>query len=1139
MPIAVPGQHTEPERIETDRWNVVYKITDMSACRVRVLPLPFRDIGRSGLRGARIRVAPHFKGGRVTSRIILLAAALATVAAIPAQAQQQTGSLIVNVTNTQSGEPMPGAQVSIQGTRLGGVTNEQGRFMNPAVPVGTYTVEVTLIGFSDVRQRDVAIRAGETAVVTATLEEAVLSMQAIIVSGVTDPTAGIKVPFTVSRVSQEQLQVPTVNSALASIQGKVAGVNIVRASGKPGAGVNIVLRSPTAFEENNSPLIVVDGVVIARDLNSTTADIEALDIANVEIIKGAAAASLYGSRAASGVVSITTNRGSQLPQNQTRIASRTEFGRGFLGSTVPITYAHHYLMDAAGTTLADSDGNPVGWDGRTARNVSAHGGNARMMDQAYPGQTYDNLGALYRPDQFMSQNVTVSHNTESTTFLVGATRYDQRGALANNEGFWRNTGRVSVDHRVGQKLSLSFTGVHSRTWEDDISGDPYEDILTYPAYVDLTKRDENGNYLQQPDPLVELENPLWRQGTRDNYTARSRTQGSLLTRLSPLSWLMFDAQLSYDRADSKVQVYVPKGVPLDLEGFEPAAGRLFLNHRENNAYNGAVGATLMRQFGDLNARLALRGTFEKEYRELFEADGRDFIVEEVRDLSAASTMFSMHSSTTDIRTNGMYADLALDFKDRYIASFLIRRDGSSLFGPLERWQNYKRASAAYIISREDWFNLPFINELKLRYAMGEAGGRPGYTDQYEIWTVDRVAGLSKTNAGNPTLKPHFTREHDFGIDVIGFNNRMQLELVYARQNSRDQIIFVPATVISGYNSVVANAAVMEGRTYEATVTAYPIRTQNLTWSINAVADNSETKLVEWNRSCFWGSNAGRGHERTCAGERAGDFWMQRTVRNASDLPSWLADRADEFAVNDDGYLVWVGKNATGTPNSWRDGVAIADDAEACAGSASSVSNGCGWGSLFSTNGFTYRWGEPFRAWDEEEDQVRRDKLGSSLPDVGFGFGSNLRYKGFSTYLGFRGQIGGKVYNNAKQWFYNQLRHGDLDQAGKPDELKKTIDYYQRGVAQANSGWVDSFLEDGTYLKLGEARVSYRFRAEQLRRFLRSMTPSELTFGVNARNLFTLTKYSGFDPERGTPLSRVENVGYPHLRTLTATVDIVF
>ncbi|HSJ23654.1 MAG TPA: SusC/RagA family TonB-linked outer membrane protein [Longimicrobiales bacterium] len=1074
----------------------------------------------------------------MTPRAILLAAALIAAAAVPAQSQQQTGQLIVNARDRLSGEPLSGAQVSLQGAReAGGVTDERGRFMFPALPAGTYTVQITFIGYGDARRNDVAIQAGQTTTVNFELETAVLSLQEVVVSGVIDPTAGMKLPFTVSKVSTEQLQVPTVNSALASIQGKVAGANIQRASGQPGAGVNIMLRSATSFEGSNSPLIVVDGVIIARDLNRTTADIEALDIVDIEIIKGAAAASLYGSRAAAGVVSITTDRGRNTPQNQTRVSSRTEFGRDFLAGRTPVTHSHHYLMDAAGTTLLNSDGEPVGWGGRTARTVSEYGGGARMMDQAYPGQIYDNLAAVYNPGQYLNQNFTVSQNTESTTFLVGITRLDQEGALANNRGFWRNTGRFSLDHRVG-KLSLSFTGAHTRQYRDEISGNPYTSVLTYPAYVDLTRKGPDGQYLQQPDETVEVENPIWRQSTRDNYTARTRTQGSLSARYAPVNWLMVDAQLSYDRADGKEQVYVPKGIP-DLTGEESSGGRLDLLHRENNAYNGAVGATFLRQFGELNTRVSARGTFEQENRETFNADGRDFLVTEIRDLTAALTLFDMQSSTSDVRANGMFVDVGLDYKDRYIGSFLVRRDGSSLFGPLERWHTYRRASAAYLISREEWFRVPFIDELKFRYAMGEAGGRPGFAWQYETWLVSRSAGLSKSTAGNPALKPEFTREHDWGIDLIAFGNRMQLELVYAKQHTKDNIIVLPATVISGYNSFRANAGAMEGRTYEMTLTAYPIRRQNLTWSINAIADNSRHTLTEWGRACFWGSNAGRTHEFTCAGEQAGNFWVQRTARSHDELPSWLQDRRDEFDINDEGYLVWVGRSADGTPNTWRDGISTAADAQACAGSAGSISNGCGWGSFFSENGFTYRWGEPFRAWNEEEDQVHRVLGGNSLPDLGFGFGSNLRYRGFSTYLGFRGQLGGKVYNDAKQWFYNQLRHGDLDQMGKADEAKKPLDYYQRGLANGNSGWVDTFLEDGTHLKLGEARVSYRFQQDQLRRLFGSLAPSQLTLGANGRNLFTLQKYSGLDPERGSPLSRVESVGYPHLRSFTMTLDIVF
>jgi len=1079
----------------------------------------------------------------VNPRIILLfvAAVLAGALGAPVQAQQ-TGSLVVTVTDRMTESPMDGAQITIHGTPrpVGGLTNAQGRMLFPALPVGTYTVSVTYLGYSEVRRQDVQVQDGEATVLNIDMETSVLSLEELVVSATVDPTSGIKLPFTVSKVTESSLQVPTVNSALAAIQGKVAGVNIQRASGQPGAGVNILLRSPTAFEGSNSPLFVIDGVVMARDVDRTTADIESLDIANVEIIKGAAAASMYGSRAAAGVISITTRRGQTAERGQTRVSSRTEFGKDYLAGRVPQTNSHHYLMNEAGTRLVNSEGRDTTWAGRTARSVADYGGNARMMDQAYPGRIYDNLSAVYRPDQYLNQGITVAQNTDNTQFLVGLTSLNQRGALENNDGFWRNTGRVSLDHRMGQ-LSLSFSGSHTRQWRDLVSGNPYTAVLNYPTFVDLTRKDADGNYLQQPDSTVEVENPIWRQASRDNYEKRSRTMGSLNARFALTNWLTFDAQLSYDRIDNKEQTYVPKGVPLDLTGEQPAEGRLYLGHQENDAYNGALGATLMRQFGELNARLTLRGTFEKEWAESFSADGLNFMVTDIRDLNAALTLDDMGSGVTDIRAQGYFADLALDYKDRYIGSFLFRRDGSSLFGPLERWQNYKRASGAYIISREEWFNFPLINELKLRVAYGEAGGRPAFSRQYETWGMSRATGLYKENAGNPSLKPSFTQEYDTGIDIIAFNNRMQLELVYAKQTTSDNIILLPATVISGYSSFYANAATMEGRTFEATLTAFPIRTRDVTWSLGAVADNSVTKLTEWGRACFWGSNAGRTHEYTCAGERAGDFWVQRTLRGPGELPSWLTDRADEFAVNDQGYLVWVGKRADGTPNSWKDGIAIANQAEYCDGSRQfgSVSGGCGWGSSFSANGFTYRWGEPFRAWDEAYNQVKRVNVGNSLPDLGFGFNTTFRYKGLSAYVLFRGQIGGIVYNAAKQYMYDQIRHGHLDMVNKPDELKKPLDYFQRGLANDDSGWIDVFAEDGTHLKLGEARLSYRMEREQLQRLMGSWAPYQLTAGLNGRNLFTLTDYSGLDPERGSPLSRVEGIGYPHLRSLTLTLEIVY
>jgi hypothetical protein len=175
--------------------------------------------------------------------------------------------------------------------------------------------------------------------------------------------------------------------------------------------------------------------------------------------------------------------------------------------------------------------------------------------------------------------------------------------------------------------------------------------------------------------------------------------------------------------------------------------------------------------GDLNVRLTTRALLEREKSDYFYAEGREFVVPGVPDLNVAADLYGMSSSIVEIRANGYLADLGLDFKDRYILTTMLRHDGSSLFGPRQRWQTYKRIAAAYRMSQEEWFHVDFINELKFRYAMGEAGGRPGFSDQYELWNVSRSGGVTRNNQGNPNLRPQFTREQEVGIDIIGFNNR--------------------------------------------------------------------------------------------------------------------------------------------------------------------------------------------------------------------------------------------------------------------------------------------------------------------------------------------------------------------------------
>jgi TonB-linked SusC/RagA family outer membrane protein len=1060
----------------------------------------------------------------VSSRAIFFAVALAAAFVAPANLQAQTGTVSGTVTNKQSGEPLASVQVYLQNTNYNAITDASGRFVLAAVRPGTYTAIAQLIGFTQGLQHNLSVASGAAAAVNFQLTQAVLPMQELVATGVSDPTAGIKAPFTVAKVTAEQLQVPAAGQALASLAGKVAGASIIRTTGKPGAGgLEILLRTSTAAEgvRQNDPLFVVDGVILSRgfandgDVAQSIADIDPADIESIEVIKGAAASSIYGSRAAAGVISIKTKRGANTPLGQTRVNYRMEIGQDFIGREMPLSTHHAYRLNAAGTAFVNAAGRDTTWLGRTVDP------NREVQDQSYPGPTYDNIKALFRPDQFLTQNITLSQNSANTTFLIALNRWDQSGTLANNDGYWRNQGRINLDHRVGDKFSVALTGLHSRSWEDNLAGggtSPYELALTYPPFVDLQKKDANGQYLQLPDSTVLTENPLWRQATRDNFSTVARTQASTNVRYSPLRWVTLDAQLSYDRSDNHGQSYTPKGVATSVTEDAPSLGSLDLTNRRSDAYNGSIGATFLRQFGSLSTRTLFRASFERDKGESFASGGEDFVVQGVRDLSAITTLDNVTSSTTDNRSNAYLVNLGLDYRDRFVVDGLVRRDGSSLFGPLNKWHTFYRGAISYRMSGESWFNVGGVDELVFRYSIGTAGSRPRYDQQYTRWNVSRTTGLSRGNAGNATLKPQFTREQEFGVNSILFGNRLSVELVYARQTTKDQIIGVPIPTLTGFNTVAANAGIVSGHTYEATINARVINTRDVSLNLAAVMDRSRNTIEHWGRACFYGHTIATeldNHSYSCTGEHRGDFWGQKFVQSVEDLPGWTAGRESEFEVNDEGYLVYVGPG-----NHYTEGISKKL-----------------WGTSAVIGPVTYQWGEPFFIVDDNNVGAFY-KLGTSLADLNFGLTPNIRWKNLSVYAEVRGQIGGQIFNAAKQDLYNSERHADLDQTGKPDELKKTIDYYDRGL-RAGNRFVPAFIEDGDFLKVGALSARYRFTHSQLEKVLRSVAPQDLSIGVVARNLVTFTGYSGYDPEAGRALSRVEDLGYPQMRTFTMTLDITF
>src|SRR5690606_10463335 len=266
------------------------------------------------------RMSSHRSIRRHTWAIAACVAGLLLPGTTPALAQQAGGAVEGIVRSADGGSPLVGAQVIIEGPSLGALTGADGRFRIAPVPPGTYTVVVHFLGYATERREGVVVREGQSTRVEFEMRTEVLSLGEIVVTGVAEATSRAMVPFTVGRISSDALQAPA-SEPLAAMQGRVAGISMVTGSA-PGSESTILLRTPTSINRSNAPLIVVDDVI----LTESSVDLSTLDIESIEVVKGAAAASLKGSRAGAGVINIRTRRGSALPTDRTRFTIRSEIG---------------------------------------------------------------------------------------------------------------------------------------------------------------------------------------------------------------------------------------------------------------------------------------------------------------------------------------------------------------------------------------------------------------------------------------------------------------------------------------------------------------------------------------------------------------------------------------------------------------------------------------------------------------------------------------------------------------------------------------------------------------------------------------------------------------------------------------------
>ena len=1033
--------------------------------------------------------------------ILCAAAGLLTGAAAPLAAQA-TGTIRGVVRNVDDDTPIARARVTIEALPIRAFTNEDGRYQLNNVPAGLHSVTARYLGFAPALSDSVLVRAGQTVVADFRMRPQALTLSEIVVTGVSQATSRARLPFTVASVSMDEIPVPPV-SVLQSLQGRVSGVSMV-ADAQPGGGLSVLLRSPTSINKGSAPLIVVDGAI----LTASSVDISPQDIESVEVIKGAAAASLYGSRAASGVIQIRTVRGSQVEEGRTRLTVRSEYGTNSIMKPIKWSQYHDLQMNEAQKAYLDAAGQPVDTAGGIFGRQDAAGSQYLFQDQPYPGPVYDHIDALFDPGQYMTNVVSLGHNSGSTNWLATVSQHKTAGVVRENDGYSRYDVRVNLDHRVGSVLSVSMSAMHMNSKQEDPGGNPFFDFIHQSPDVDLLQPDEDGTpYTFQPDPIGIRANPLYRMATQEHWDYRSRVVGGMDVHYNPLPWLAFAANGSYDRSNRRSEDYIPRGVKTpDYPTGNIGASDLY--NATTEGINASAGVTVTRGFGDFQTTTAARVLIERQDDNSVTAYADEAAVGGIPDLDAYITLDNT-SSEERIRSQGYYLTTDLDYAERYIVSALVRRDGSSLFGSEQRWHWYYRASAAWRLSAEPWWPFPYtLNEFKLRYSRGTAGGRPSFADRFEVFGVGS-SGLTLGTLGNTRLRPERTTEQEFGLDAVAYE-RVQLGLTYARQRTVDQLIAVPLASIFGFSSQWQNAGTIEGHTYEGTLEARLVQSSKVRWSVTLIADRSSNTLVEYDRPCHRDDLNYR-----CAGHAMTEMWGQKPWQSYDDLPAVHANSHDAFDINDDGVLVPVGAG-----NTWRDGVA--NDL---------------WLTDVEIDGINYAWGMPSLVLNDTTGQPAFALLGDANPDLNWGISTQVRFGQLNVYALVGGQIGGRVYNATKQRMYQYSRNGEVDQYGKADELKKPSIYYSEELYNGNnnSGW---FVEDATYTKLREVSVRLSLTRRQLP-VLSRVGMQRVLLSVIGRNLYEFTDYSGYDAEIGGVLTRTDSFDFPTYRTMTFSVEIEF
>ena len=801
------------------------------------------------------------------------------------------------VTDGSSREPLPGVLVQIQNTTFGGIADASGNYkITASLTPGTYTLIFSFIGYEK-KTEQINLDVQTAVTVNAGLVQDIMQLQEVVVTSFGVEKDKKELGFAVQEVSGKEIANTTRPNLINSLQGRVAGVSVGATSGMPGASSSIVIRGGTSLDGNNQPLFVVDGIPIDNttlneedllnqasnrqsDYSSRAGDIDPNDIESVTVLKGPAAAALYGIDAANGAIIITTKKGSS--------------------GAAKINYNNNFRWEKINRFPDILKAYNTGTEGTNDPEVVGHWGAPLGPND----RVYDNVENFFETGFAQIHNLSVSGGNDQMTYLASGNFTMQDGSVPET-GFDRNSFRVNLTTRLSPKLNLTTSANYVRTEAERTSkgaGSLYSSVLRWPVTDDIrVQRDAGGNLKILGDN--EIENPFF---TAENNSITDQTDRILLNgsiSYDVLSWLNITGRIGSD-------IYTTTG----LTAYDPESIQRYPNRSmardvnglmaEYEAYNKLINSFILitanKSFDDFNIGLTLGNNIDdREYR-VDSRYGEDILVPGLYSIiNTDQATREVSVSGSNRRLIGVFGELKADYKNMIFLSVTGRNDWSSTLPRDNRSFFYPSVSTSFVFSEA--LNLDVNSPVsfgKIRASFAQVGkDAPPHSTRPSLREFTRTGGGFNVSffGANENIKPETTVSYEAGFDIRFFSNRLGIDFTYYNVTSKDQIVSPRLSYASGYILQLVNAGEIRNQGLEIMVNGEVLRKNELTWHVNANFSLNRNEVLslpgdfeEFYLSDTWLAGNAR------AGYVPGESFMTITGR------TFLTNDNGELIIGDDG-----------------------------------------------------------------------------------------------------------------------------------------------------------------------------------------------------------------------------------------------